>query len=229
MKYIYLCPMIFFYQCVFADLEHQLKPFSEKTAKEKMSESITILNQNRVFQHRAFTGWIEMNPMFGLPRSEYFVKKQNEIGTSRYQWKTIYIHNIEDKHFELTNLKTDYVIFVVANHPKSDWDQKSFGQVLQMLTICLFPCQEKLNLEVTVKLYHKSRLVSEKKTLQLATRYISPWYVLNPHQFQMRDHGNLFDEPSVVSAMYLQGFQEAIDEIYLNLPDELVEETKGVP
>ncbi|TGK47643.1 hypothetical protein EHQ16_02535 [Leptospira kanakyensis] len=229
MKYFYLSLIVFFYQCAFANLEQKLKPFSENTTKGKISESITILNQNRVFSQKKYTGWYEMNPIFGLSRSEYFAKKQQEIGVSRYHWKTIYTHNIEDKDFELTNVKTDYVIFVVANQPKSNWEQASFGQVLQILTICLFPCKDNLSLEVTVKLYHQNRLVSEKKTLQLATRFISPWYALVPHQFQMRDYGLAFNEPNVVSTLYLQGFQEAIDDIYLHLPNQVEQEAKIHP
>ncbi|TGM83856.1 hypothetical protein [Leptospira levettii] len=229
MKYLLISCILCLSQCAFANLEHQMKPFPKGLEKNKIGESVTILNQNRVFFQRGHKRYVEINPMFGKPWSEYFSKQQKQIGFSRYEWKTVYVHNIEDKNFELTNVKTDYVFFVVANRVKSNWEEGNLGQVLQMLSFCLYPCQENLSLEVTVKLYHQNRLVSEKKNTQMATRYISPWYVFIPNRFQMRDNGNAFNEPNVVSSMYLQGFQEAIDEIYLNLPNELANEMKGIP
>ncbi|TGK46639.1 hypothetical protein [Leptospira bouyouniensis] len=229
MKYILICCILFITQCAFANLEHQLRTFPKELEKNKIDESITILNQNRMFFQKGHKRYVEINPMFGMPWNEYFSKQQKQIGYSRYQWKTVYVHNIDDKNFELTNVKTDYVLFVVANRPKSDWEEGNLGQVLQMLTLCLYPCQEKLNLEITVKLYHQNRLVTEKKNTQMATRYISPWYIFIPNRFQKRDFGNAFNEPNIVSTMYLQGFQEAIDEISLNLRSDVANESNDVP
>ncbi|TGM55147.1 hypothetical protein EHQ91_09400 [Leptospira biflexa] len=229
MKYLVFSCLLCLTQCAFVNFEHQLKPFPKEWQKDKIGESITILNQNRVFYQKGHKRFVETNPMFGMPWSEFFLKKQKEIGSSRYKWKTIYIHNIEDKNFELTNVKTDYVLFVVANRPKSDWDEGNLGQVLQMLTLCIYPCQQKLRLDVTVKLYYQNRLVLEKTNTQLATRYLSPWYVLVPYRFQMRDYGNALNEPNTFSAMYIQGFQEATDEIQLNLRNEVAQETNDAP
>ncbi|WP_039928466.1 hypothetical protein [Leptospira yanagawae] len=229
MKYLIMICILSLTQCVFANLDHQPRTFPKDLEKNKIAKSITILNQNRVFYQRGYKRFVEINPMFGIPWSEYFSKQQKKIGSSRYQWKTVFINNIEDKNFELTKVKTDYILFVVANRPKSDWEEGKISQTLQMLILCLYPCEEKLSLDVTVKLYHENRLVTEKTNTQLATRYLSPWYIFVPNRFQMRDYGNLTNEPNAFSTMYLQGFQMAVDEIYQTLPNEVGNETKNEP
>ncbi|MCW7505051.1 hypothetical protein [Leptospira paudalimensis] len=229
MKYFLICSILCLTQCAFANLDHQIKPFPKELERNKIGESITILNQNRVFFQKGHKRFVEINPMFGMHWSEYFPKKQKEIGQSRYHWKEIYIHNIDDGNFQLTDVRTDYVFFVTASHPRSDWEEGRFSQVLQLITHCIIPCKQKFIQEVKVKLFYKNSLLSEKVSSVSGTSYLSPWYIPFPFLFQMRDYGNLTNEPSLVSALYLQGFQEAIDEIYLNLPDELAKETKGVP
>lgn len=229
MKFTYVCLFIFFYHCSFADVDRNLKPYSKESSKTKISDSITILNQNRIYFSKQHTGWIEMDPLFGEPINEYFAKKQKEIGHSRYRWKDIYIHNIDDKNFQLTDVKTDYVFFVTANRPHSDWEEGRFSQMIQLITYCMIPCKQKIIQEVKVKLFYKNSLLSEKVSTISGTSYMSPWYIPFPFLFQMRNNGNLTNEPSLVSTLYLNGFQEAIDEIYLALPNELAKETKVVP
>ncbi len=229
MKYFFSIFLILCFHCSFANLDRNLKPFLRESSKTKISDSVTILNQNRMYHSKQRKGWVEMGPIFGEPTNQYFPKKQKEIGQSRYHWKEIYIHNIDDNNFQLTDVKTDYVFFVTASHPRSDWEEGRFSQVLQLITHCIIPCKQKFIQEVKVKLFYKNSLLSEKVSSVSGTSYLSPWYIPFPFLFQMRDNGNLTNEPSLVSALYLQGFQEAIDEIYINLPDELAKETKGVP
>ncbi|TGL87605.1 hypothetical protein EHQ68_07205 [Leptospira congkakensis] len=224
MKYFYLSSLIFYFHCSFANLDRNLKPFSKESTKAKISDTVTILNQNRMYFQPSYRGLVEYSPPFGDSPTIYFSKKQEEIGRNRYQWKEISIHNIDEKEFQLTNVKTDYVFFVTATRPRSDWDQGSFKQVLQLVTFCIIPCKQKITLDVTVKLYHKNSLVSEKVSSHSGTRYLSPWYMPFPFLFEMRDYGNLSNEPSIFSTLYLNGFQDAIDEIYLKLPKEVAEE-----
>lgn len=223
MKYIYLSLIIFIYQCSFADVDRNLKPFPEESVKTKISESVTILNQNRIYFRKEHTGWVERGPLFGEPINQYFPKKQKEIGQSRYHWKDIYIYSIDDKSFQLTDVKTDFVFLVTANRPRSDWEEGRFSQMLQLITYCFIPCKQKFVQEVKVKLFYKNRLLSEKLSTVSGTGYLSPWYIPFPFLFQMRDNTNLTNEPSLVSTLYLQGFQEAIDEIYLELPKQTLE------
>ncbi|PKA24254.1 hypothetical protein CH381_21580 [Leptospira sp. mixed culture ATI2-C-A1] len=228
MKYIYLIFVGCCLHCSFADLDRYVKPFPKESTKTKISDSITILNQNRMYYSKEHTGWVETNPLFGGPTNQYFSIKQKEIGHSRYHWKDIHIYNIDDKNFQLTDIKTDFVFFVTANRPRSDWEEGRLGQVFQLVTLCIFPCHQKVKLEVTVKLFYKNSLLAEKVSTHSGTRYFSPWYIPLPFLFQMRDYGNLVNEPNAFSTMYLQGFQEAIDEIYLTLPKELAKDTEGL-
>ncbi|EMY63428.1 hypothetical protein LEP1GSC203_2598 [Leptospira terpstrae serovar Hualin str. LT 11-33 = ATCC 700639] len=223
MKYIYFCFIIFYSHCSFANLDRRLKKFPKDSKKGKISDTVTILNQNRMYFRPSNLGLVESHPLLGDSPAKYFAKKQEEIGKNRYQWKEISIHNIDDKEFQLTNIKTDFVFFVSAGRPRSNWDQGNITQLLQMITFCIIPCKQNITLDVTVKLYHKNSLVSEKVSHHSGTRYLSPWYLPFPFLFQMRDYGNLFNEPSVYTTMYLYGFQEAIDEIYLELPKQTLE------
>lgn len=225
MKYIYLSSFIFFFHCSFADLDRGLKKNPEASANYKLFKHVTILNHTRLYNGQTPRGYRDFGP---TSYQTYLSEKQKEIGKARYQWKDIYVFNINDKEFQFTNIKTDYVFFVSVNRAVSDWEGEEWKHIFQVVTLCVIPCTQKISLDVSVKLYYKNGLVSEKVSHLSATRYMSPWYLPVPHLFQMRDYGILFNEPSVVSAMYLQGFQEAIDEIYLNLPNELAKETKGV-
>ncbi|XDD54857.1 hypothetical protein AB3N62_03370 [Leptospira sp. WS4.C2] len=218
MKYLYFSFIIFNFYCSFANLDRSLKKFPKDSTKGKISDTVTILNQNRMYLRPSNMGLVESRPLFGDSPVIYFAKKQEEIGKNRYQWKEIFVHNIDDKEFQLTNVKTDFVFFVSAGRPRSNWDQGNITQLLQMLTFCIVPCKQNVMLDVTVKLYHKNSLVSEKVSSHSGTRYSSPWYLPFPFLFEMRDYGNLSNEPNIFSTMYLNGFQEAIDEIYSELP-----------
>ncbi|TGL44869.1 hypothetical protein [Leptospira perdikensis] len=220
MKYLYLSFLIFYVHCSFANLDRGLKNFSNDSTKGKISDTVTILNQNRIYFQPSYRGLVESRPLFGGSPAQYFAKKQEEIGRTRYQWKVISIHNIDEKEFQLTDVKTDYVFFVTANRPRSDWEDGRLSQVFQLVTLCIIPCKQKVTLDVTVKLYHKNSLVSEKVSTHSGTRYLSPWYLPFPYLFEMRDYGNLSNEPSIFSALYLRGFQEATDQIYLDFPKE---------
>ncbi|EOQ95139.1 hypothetical protein LEP1GSC195_2614 [Leptospira wolbachii serovar Codice str. CDC] len=220
MKFFYFSLFSLCFHCSFANLDRGLRNIPKDSTKGKISDTVTILNQNRMYFRKEYSGSVEVGPLFGESVTQYFANKQIEVGKSRYQWKEIYIHNIDDKDFQLTNVKTDYVFFVTAARPRSNWEEGSLMQLLQMLTFCIVPCKQKVALDVTVKLYHKNSLVSEKVSTHSGTRYFSPWYLPVPFLFEMRDYGNLSHEPSIFSTLYLNGFQEAIDQIYLDLPKE---------
>lgn len=165
---------------------------------------------------REYVGWVEKKPLDNETTFQYFKRKQTEIGKSRYQWKEISIFDVSDERFQMTDVKSDYVFFVAAGQIHSDREEGSFLQTLQVISFCLIPCSETISLEVTVKLFHQNSLVAEKKTIQSGSRHISPWYLLFPGEFQMKDLGNLAYEPSLPTALFLNGFQEAIDEMYTN-------------
>lgn len=220
MKYLYLCFISFCFHCSFANLDRSLKPFSNVSVNGNFAKEVTILNHNRLYNHQTHKGYRDFGP--GSYRT-YLSGKQKEIGNTRYHWKDIYIYTINDKEFKFTDIKTDYVFFVSVDRPVSDWDGAEWKHLFQVFTLCVIPCKQNVNLDVSVKLYYKNNLVSEKVSHHSATRYLSPWYLPFPFLFQMRDYGNLFNEPSVYTTMYLYGFQEAIDEIYLELPKQTLE------
>lgn len=224
MKSFCLCFLLFTSYCSFANLHHKIGPISQDHFKGKLSESITILNYIRMDQGQTPRGEKNFGPG---SYSLYLSEKQKEIGRTRYQWKDIDIFNINDPKFQMTDIKTDYVFFVSVNRPKSDWDKLDLKQFLQLITYCLVPCHQNVSLDVSVKLYYQNGLVSEKVSHLTANRYMSPWYIPVPHLFQMRDYGLLFNEPSVYSSLYLNGFQEAIDQIYAKLPHKQTLETTG--
>lgn len=226
MKYIYLSSLIFFFHCSFADLDRGLIKNPEASANYKLFKNVTILNHIRLYNGQTSRGYRDFGP---VSYQTYLSEKQKEIGKARYQWKDIYVYDVNDSKFQFTDIKTDFVLFVSTNRAISDWEGEEWKHIFQVVTLCVIPCTQKISLDVSVKLYYKNGLVSEKVSHLAAIRYMSPWYLPVPFLFQMRDYGILFNEPSVFSILYLNSFQEAIDEIYLNLPDELAKETKSVP
>ncbi|XDD47144.1 hypothetical protein AB3N60_03395 [Leptospira sp. WS39.C2] len=226
MKYFYFSFIFFLFQCSFANVDRQVKPFPIETILGKTSDAITIINHTRMYNNQTPRGERDFGPSSYLT---YLSEKQKEIGKSRYQWKDIYIYNLNDKNFQFTNIKTDYVFFVSVNRPKSDWDGEEWKHIFKVLTFCIIPCKQNISLDVSVKLYYKNGLVTEKVSHLTATRYFSPWYLPVPHLFQMRDYGTLTNEPSVFSTLYLNGFQEAVDEIYQHIPNQLTQDTRVLP
>lgn len=64
-----------------------------------------------MYFRKEYRGWVEVGPILGESVTQYFKNKQLEIGKSRYQWKEIDIYNIDDKEFQLINIKTDFLYF----------------------------------------------------------------------------------------------------------------------
>ncbi|MBL0956246.1 MAG: hypothetical protein IBJ01_15915 [Leptospira sp.] len=226
LKYLYFSWILFSIHCSFANLNQKLKPVNIDTTKGKTADSITIINHTKMYYGKTPRGEKDFGP------GSYFLylsEKQKEIGRTRYQWKDIQVYDINDKSFQFTNIKSDYVFFVTVHRPKSDWDEEEWKHIFQVLTFCILPCKQNVSLDVSVKLYYKNSFISEKVSHLTATRYLSPWYLPVPFAFQMRDYGTLFNEPSVYSALYLNGFQESIDGIYEQLPNQLTQDTSDLP
>lgn len=220
MKFLVFILLTLHFQCSFANIDRSLKPFTKELRYDQMNRQITIINQIRMYYEKGHVGWVELGPMFDESPFDYFSRKQREIGQSRYQWKKIFTYNVHDQNFQITDVKTDYVFFVSVGKPKSDREEGSFLQTIQVISLCLLPCKEFISLDVQVKLFYKNELISEKKSTQSGSRYLSIWYFPFPSDFHMRDFGHLSYEPSLESSLFLNGFQEAIDEIYASLPNE---------
>lgn len=217
MRIFVLVLLFFFSHCSFANLNRTVKPLQVQTNKSLLSDHITILNYNRMYFTKEYTGWVEKKPLENETTFQYFKRKQTDIGKSRYKWKEISIFDVSDERFQMTDVKSEYVFFVSAGQIHSDREEGSFLQTLQVISFCIIPCKETISLEVSVKLFYLNSLVAEKKTIQSGSRHISPWYLLFPVDFQMKDLGNLAYEPSLPTALFLNGFQEAIDEINTNI------------
>ncbi len=209
-----------FMGCVFADFHRKPNAFSKEKAGFLVGKSITLLNDNRMFYQKGFHSYVEYLPPFGEDPHTYFPKKQREIGETRYKWKYADIYNIHDKDFEFSKVKTDHVLLISVHPPEDERIYNNFYQVVQLLSFCLFPCKFEIKLDTSIQYYYKNKWIAESKFRSESQQSLSPIYLFVPTRFDIELGAQHTTENHLFSILFLEGFQNAMDELVLKLSEE---------
>ncbi|MDF3818402.1 hypothetical protein P3G55_00740 [Leptospira sp. 96542] len=203
MKYTILIS-VFFYSC-FAKIESNPQSKIVVKSTQRNFQNISILNDNEIYMKA------EQKNLFGA--SDEYITKMNEKTTQilekRLGWKIVGIYNIHDKNFDINMISTEDNILVTSSHITKFIPFHNAIAIFPLLSYCLIPCHQNVKMNVSVKFFHKSELVAEGNSIMEGKRFISPFYIFVPFLFE-RFEGHVLDESSLLSSMFLQGFEYSV-------------------